>query len=467
MYIHILCDNNHYKDGEISMLDLRMITKISYDYAKRHLVMIDRLDGDVLYVKSVKMNDDTNRYLSTIFQKKIKPIEYDEDRLLEEIEDIYGRFVFKNGKEDTFLEEILMMASSMRVSDIHIEPYDDEVKIRFRIDGVLYTKFIIDKDSYLSIITRIKFMSDMDISEKLKPQDGKMRIADKNNKNIDMRVSSIPQIWGEKIVIRILVRDNNLLDLGKVLYIEKQKKIMKKMIKLENGLIIVCGATGSGKSTTLYAMLREEDSNAKNIITIEDPVEYRMDNINQININNKAGLTFSNTIKYILRQDPDIIMVGEIRDNDTAESTVRAAITGHKVCTTLHTDSISKVYERLTDMQVNKYLIKDCLRGVISQVLVRRLCPYCCEEIEDYDDKYNIKKAYKSVGCDRCNDGYTGRIVLYEMMYISRSAREDFCKGNIKESDDYLNFRECLKYYVENGLISYEDFEKYYYFYED
>ncbi|MCY6959303.1 GspE/PulE family protein [Clostridium brassicae] len=346
-----------------------------------------------------------------------------------EIEDLYD---IKNAPVVKLIDSIINNAVKAKASDIHIEPFERYVKIRYRIDGMLREVLRISKENLSSLVTRIKILSNLDISEKRLPQDGRI-ITNVDNKVVDMRVSIMPTIHGEKVVIRLLHRDNFLLSKEQLGMTKEDIEKSSKIIKSPYGIVLVTGPTGSGKSTTLYTLLKELNNTSTNIITIEDPVEYMMEGVNQININPKAGLTFASGLRAILRQDPDIIMVGEIRDNETAEIAVSAAITGHLVLSTIHTNDAASAVMRLEDMGIEPYLIATSLSGIIAQRLVKKICPKCKEEYIplNYErialgvkDEENIK-LYKGKGCVYCNNtGYLGRIGVYEIMEITRKHRE-------------------------------------------
>ena len=278
------------------------------------------------------------------------------------------------------LNSIIEQAVRERASDIHIEPYADDIRVRFRIDGDLREVMTLSKTSHSAIITRIKIIGKMNIAEKRIPQDGRVesKIA---GRDIDMRISTLPTVYGEKTVIRLLDRSNFNFKKESLGFSEKDLNTLNKMISQPYGMLLVTGPTGSGKTTTLYAILQDLNRKEKNIITVEDPVEYKLKGINQVQVNAKAGLTFASGLRSILRQDPDIIMVGEIRDNETAEIAVRAAITGHLVLSTLHTNDSPSTVARLIDMGIESYLVSSALVGVVSQRLVKKLCPKCKETL--------------------------------------------------------------------------------------
>ena len=329
------------------------------------------------------------------------------------------------------INSIVDQAIDMRASDIHIEPYADDIRIRFRIDGDLHEIMKLSKNSLSAIVTRIKIMGRMDIAEKRVPQDG--RVESKiNDKEIDMRISTIPTVYGEKVVLRLLDRSNFMFSKDELGFTEENLKSFDKILGQPYGMILVTGPTGSGKTTTLYAVLKELNKIEKNIITIEDPVEYKLEGINQVQINPKAGLTFASGLRSILRQDPDIIMIGEIRDSETAEIAIRAAITGHLVLSTLHTNDSASSVVRLVDMGIEPYLVSSAVIGVISQRLVKELCPNCKVSYEaSYSEKSllglntedNIT-LYKSKGCNKCNNGYIGRRAVHEVMVVNENMRK-------------------------------------------
>jgi len=326
---------------------------------------------------------------------------------------------------------IIGQAVTMRASDIHIEPCENIIRVRFRLDGDLQEIMSFSKKSHMAIVTRIKIMGRMDIAERRIPQDGRVEM-EIENKAIDMRISSLPTVYGEKIVIRLLDRDNFNIGKEDLGFSNNNLKLFNKIIRQPYGIILVTGPTGSGKTTTLYAILKELNKEEKNIITVEDPVEYKLHGINQVQVNTKAGLTFASGLRSILRQDPDIIMVGEIRDSETAEIAVRASITGHLVLSTLHTNDTASTVVRLIDMGIESYLVSSSVIGIISQRLVKRLCNGCKTSYIASDKEKRMLgiadtgdiKLYKPNGCNRCIKGYRGRIPVHEVLYIDETIRK-------------------------------------------
>jgi len=323
---------------------------------------------------------------------------------------------------------ILRQAIDERASDIHIEPFKKRINLRYRIDGVLLEIPPPAKHLHLPIISRIKILSKLDIAEKRLPQDGGFSVKLKD-RAIDFRVSAIPTIYGEKIVIRILDKGATALDLSLLGFDKKQLEDIKKSIHSPYGLVFITGPTGSGKSTTLYAALNEIKSPKDNIITVEDPVEYRLEGVNQVQIKPEIGLTFASALRSFLRQDPDIMMVGEVRDLETAQICVRSALTGHLVLSTLHTNDASSAITRLVDIGIEPYLLMPSLLLIVGQRLVRRLCQECKEPYEPTDDERRKLKLgqdliYKAKGCEKCSHvGYKGRLCLAEVLIVSDAIR--------------------------------------------
>lgn len=373
-----------------------------------------------LYYSSEQMNKAAEELSRESLEYKSMSIE------IEEIDDI------KNAPVVKMIEYLFRNAVEMRASDIHIEPFENEVKIRYRIDGQLQTVNSLQKESLGPLVTRIKILSGLNITEKRLPQDGRI-ITRIDNQDIDLRVSILPVVNGEKVVIRILNRGSYKIDKKQLGMSEENLKKLHKIISKPNGIVLVTGPTGSGKSTTLYTILNELNSDNRNIVTIEDPVEYTMNGINQVNVNSKAGLTFAKGLRSILRQDPDIVMIGEIRDEETAKVAVKAAITGHLVLSTLHTNDAPSTITRLIDMGVEPYLVSTAITGVVAQRLVKQICEHCKEPYEsDIYEKSILEEdttkpltLYKGVGCGYCNNtGFKGRIGIYEIMEIEREHRD-------------------------------------------
>lgn len=346
-------------------------------------------------------------------------------------------------KDNNFVNALIEEADSIHSSDIHFEPYEKKCRIRMRIDGKLIERYIIDKEDYPALINRIKIIANLDISEKRLPQDGRI-LFEKQNKKFDVRVSILPTIYGEKIVLRLLTREQGLLDLTKLGFTDKQYEDYTRSILNPNGLVLITGPTGSGKSTTLYATLRLLNREDNNILTIEDPVEYTLPGINQVQLKEEIGLTFGSALRTFLRQDPDIIMLGEIRDQDTAQMAIRSSLTGHLLLSTIHTNSAWGSVARLTDMGVHSYLIADTLIACVAQRLIRLLCPHCKE-------KYTIDKSTARLidarpeyiycrpkGCDSCYyTGYSGRKAIYEVIKIDSTLAQAIRDGE-RDIEQYL-----------------------------
>ena len=367
------------------------------------------------------------------------------------------------------VKNVIEQAVRQRASDIHIEAFEYNVRVRYRVDGALREIIQYDKALFNAIIARIKIISGMDISEKRKPQDGRItQIVDR--KEYDIRVSCLPTVFGEKVVMRIASKEGfnkNKMDLG----LRPEDLVQfDNILKNPNGIILVTGPTGSGKSTTLYTALSELNKEDVNIITVEDPVEANIDGINQVHVNVKADLTFASALRSILRQDPDIIMIGEIRDGETAGIAVKASITGHLVVSTLHTNSTSSTVGRLVDMGIEPYLLGDSLVGIIAQRLVRRLCPHCKKPVQATEEDKKKMGArldeeltiYVPGGCSNCdNAGYRGRIGIYEIMTITPNVKRIISRNGtaeeIKEAaeaDGMSTLRNSAAKYVREGVTS-------------
>lgn len=352
------------------------------------------------------------------------------------------------------VNKIIEQAVNERASDIHIEALEDEVRVRYRIDGAMQEITRYPKDLQSAIVARIKIVSGMNISEKRAPQDGRMTLIF-NRVEYDLRVSSLPTTFGEKVVMRIASKSGLNKEKSELGFQEEELKRFDGILKHPHGIILVTGPTGSGKSTTLYTVLNELNGGEVNIITVEDPVEADVDGINQVQVNEKAGLTFASALRSILRQDPDIIMIGEIRDEETASIAVKAAITGHLVVSTLHTNSAASTVTRLEDMGIEPYMVADSVVGIIAQRLVRRLCPKCRVEKQLTDtDKLRLHLRGDSNpmiyepsenGCAYCNNsGYRGRIGVYEIMPITPALREIISRGGGAEEIQNAALKEGL-----------------------
>ena len=357
----------------------------------------------------------------------------------------------KAGEDDAsiirFVNQVLQDAIELRASDIHLEPFEEEFRIRYRIDGVLQEVPVPPqiKRFQPAIVSRVKILSHLNIAEKRLPQDGRIKIR-LNAADVDIRVSVIPMLHGEAVVMRLLRQNNTLLGMAEIGMADRELNLFRGVLNMPHGIILVTGPTGSGKTTTLYTALNEINDSVRKIITIEDPVEYQMRGINQIQVSEKAGLTFARGLRSILRHDPDVILIGEIRDHETAQIAVQASLTGHLVFSTLHTNDAPGALTRLVDMNVEPYLVASSLEAVLAQRLVRVLCPQC--KTPDVSTKVTAFKAqnlipvdvpvYKAVGCEACRGtGYHGRHGIFEMMDMSNEIRQmiltNCSSGQIRE----------------------------------
>ena len=355
---------------------------------------------------------------------------------------------------------ILLEAARKNASDIHFDPTDTHMKVRFRIDGKLDTFTIVPATAKQNLVARLKIMSGMNITETRLPQDGAIRTTIEGMA-LDMRVSSLPTKIGEKIVIRIMDYSMSLRGLESLRFNDINYKKVLKMISEPNGIILVTGATGSGKSTTVYSILQRLNTEDANLISVEDPVEMEIDGINQVQVNSEIGLDFATVLRSILRQDPNIIMIGEIRDSETAQIAVRASITGHLVLSTIHTNNSLSTIERLLDMDVERYLLSSALEGIISQKLARKLCDKCkkLRNTNDYEKNLfrtvlglEVSQVYEPVGCPECSYGFKGRIALHEVLLISQEIRDAISNNVSREELRKLVYNKDVITMIQDGF---------------
>ena len=372
-----------------------------------------------------------------------------------------GKINFESTPVVDSVNEIIVNSAKMNASDIHFDPTPDGLKVRIRIDGILNTYYEIPNDIKQNIITRIKILSGMNITETRLPQDGAIK-SNIKGMNLDLRVSTLPTKHGEKIVIRILDYSMSLKGIEYLCFSEINYKKILKMIEAPNGIILVTGATGSGKSTTLYSFLQKLNTDGVNIITVEDPVEMEIKGINQVQVNSDIGLDFATVLRSILRQDPNVIMIGEIRDSETARIAVRASITGHLVLSTIHTNNSLNTIERLLDMDVERYLLASALTGIVSQKLARKLCDKCKKERPTTQTEkmmfkkilgLDIEKTYEPVGCEHCSHGFKGRVAIQEVLLITQEIKDAISEGQRKEQLRNLVYTKDVITLLQDGLF--------------
>jgi general secretion pathway protein E len=353
---------------------------------------------------------------------------------------------------------LMLEAIQCSASDIHFEPTESGLSIRYRIDGVLQQKHTPPREYQLQILTRLKVMAKMDIAEHRLPQDGRIKLRH-GGREIDFRVSTLPIVYGERIVIRILDRGNVVLGLDRIGMNEFHLTQFRKLISMPEGIVLVTGPTGSGKTTTLYSAISEINDAETNIMTVEDPVEYKIQGISQMNVSPRIDLTFAKALRHILRQDPDVIMIGEIRDRETAEIAIQASLTGHLVFSTLHTNDAPSALTRLADMGIEPYLLASSILGVVAQRLVRRICPDCkIEYIPSLEEREELGcfaplPLYKGLGCPSCfGTGYKGRLALYELMTVSSKIKSQVLKSQDSEEIRKVAISQGMPSLFENGV---------------
>lgn len=386
---------------------------------------------------------------------------------------MFTEYDYANQPIVDIVNDMLIDAAKKRASDIHFDPTPTVLNVRIRVDGELVLYATVPESVKRNLITRIKIISGMNITESRVPQDGAIKM-DTGEKNIDFRVSSLPIVYGEKIVIRLLDYSESVASMDSLGFSEANLEKVLKAIQKPNGIILVTGATGTGKSTTVYSILQHLNTISTNIITVEDPVEMKIPGINQVQVMSEIGLTFASALRSILRQDPNIIMIGEIRDNETARIAVRASITGHLVLSTVHTNNSLTTIERLVDMEVERYLLGSALEAIISQRLCKKLCPKCrtSRPTTDYEKRVfktalglDIDNIYKPVGCDSCYQGYSGRIALHEVLILNQDIRDAIVNNEPKEvvrdliykSGNTTSILDDGLIKVINGLTSFEE----------
>lgn len=461
-------------DGEVVIIISQLKMHISFDFLSKHeyeykIICLDELSFDKLY----------NKFLDLKAGKEMSKIQQEQEDASVEEED-YSLYDFLKVGSDIltseesapiikFLNSLFYQAIKQNASDIHIEMHEFKGEVRYRVDGVLFKHIELDKNIMALVISRIKVISNLDISEKRLPQDGRTQIKIAK-KTLDIRVSILPTFYGERVVMRILMQSEDILPLSGLGFSNALTSSLSKIVEKSYGMVLVTGPTGSGKSTTLHSLLHQIVNSEKNIITIEDPVEYKSNDISQIQVNSKIGFTFASGLRSILRQDPDIIMLGEIRDAETASISVQAALTGHLLFSTLHTNRAPAAITRLIDMGVEKYLLSSSLLAVLAQRLVRVLCKDCKEidESTNADNIFPIKKnsiIYKSKGCKVCNStGYKGRIAIGELFVVTDTIKE-YLKEEVDDNtllelafkDGMIDLNSQLLELLENGETSFDE----------
>lgn len=495
---------------ELSQTDLnpQLSDVISKNVARRYNVIPVRVTADEVYLA---MSDPLNfvaiEAVKIATRKRVIPLVATEHAIQHAIMTLYGnegaaraieemkRDVRKTDDVTTFMtstldaegealsaptirlvNNIIERAVTERASDIHLEPREEDLHVRMRIDGILRTILAVPKELQQSVLARLKIMGNMNTSERRIPQDGRSTVRIKQQ-DIDLRINTLPTIYGEKIVVRLLEKDEALLEAKGIGLTGSDLDKYHKLISSNNGMVLIVGPTGSGKSSTMYTMIRELNDDGVNLITLEDPVEYNIDGVNQVQINEKVGMTFASGLRAILRQDPDIIAVGEIRDGETGQIAVRAAITGHLVLSTVHTYDAVSTIDRLIDIGVEPYLIASGVRGIISQRLVRCICPYCKEEYEPTVEEFraiNMEaepgvKFSRGAGCPRCfGTGYRGRTAVFEILIIDRVLRAAITGGasrerlqeEIEKAGSFQSMADSCKRLVLEGKITIDEAQK-------
>lgn len=468
-----------YVDLENYEINVNVVTKISQTLAQKHKAVPIDIENNKL---KVAMSEPTNIIAidDIMLYTNMKVVVYlaSERQITDVINKYFGKQVVSNAAEEfkkenniadveeeekdestsdnspiaKMLNSLLEQAIRSRASDIHIEPYEKRARVRFRVDGSLKEISSLDLRIIPALNTRVKILGGMNIAERRRPQDGRANFK-LDGAEYDLRISSMPTAFGEKTVMRITDKTGFVKSIDNLGFFKEDKNAYDEILKNPNGIILVTGPTGSGKSTTLYATLREFNKEEVNILTVEDPVEATILGVNQVQVNHKAGVDFANVLRSFLRQDPDIIMVGEIRDTETAEISIQAALTGHLVLSTLHTNDSASAVGRLIDMGIEPFLISTTLKGIVAQRLVKRLCPKCKQEYEPSDKEYECLDLfdksdvhfYKPIGCNACNNtGYSGRIGVYEVLQITPNIRQLITQKATADEIKFVAMREGM-----------------------
>lgn len=447
---------------------------ISTEQAWHYYIVPKSVDEDnfIFYADEDKMNSSLSDELEMIFGKTIKIIPTPSEKIHSTLGKYY-RLTYKNKRTETvsfdakksedFVYRLIAEADELGSSDIHIEKYEERCRVRLRIDGKLIEKYVIPGNDYPALVNKLKIKANLDIAEKRLPQDGRIAF-EYSGRKFDIRVSLLPTLHGEKIVMRLLSKDATNIEINALGFDDKQLSDYMEGIKKPNGIILISGPTGSGKTTTLYATLKILNEEKTNIVTVEDPIEYTLEGINQVQLKEDIGLGFASTLRSFLRQDPDVIMLGEIRDGETAQMAIRAALTGHLVLSTIHTNSAWGTISRMIDMGVPAYLLANTLSLSVAQRLVRLLCSNCKKEEEFHSSLFpksfkaprTVNHYYTPVGCEKCYyTGYKGRKAVYEVIPIDYDFSEYI-------KDEKFNVREELEQKQINQLMdnAFELFEK-------
>lgn len=431
---------------------------ISTDLANYYKIVPKEVNENLISFYCIQSNNtlEIKEELELLIGKEVNLISTEESEITKALSVYYRKERIDNSSKTLtvnsgdFLEVLLSEAKSLKSSDIHCEVYEKSARIRFRIDGQLIERYKIELENYLELVNKIKIRSKLNITEKRLPQDGRITTGD-----FDVRVSILPTLYGEKIVMRLLGQDASNIDLTSLGFQKEELNKYLEAIKKPNGIILISGPTGSGKTTTLYATLRLLNDTKRNIVTVEDPIEYTLKGINQVQLKEDIGLTFASALKSFLRQDPDVIMLGEIRDSETALMAIRASLTGHLVLSTIHTNSAIGTVSRLIDMGVPPYLISETLNLSVAQRLVRKLCSHCKEEvsfdINDFPESFKIpyepKKIFKAKGCNECyHTGYKGRTAIYDVininLAIANAIKSNTIASHFEKDENYKSLPE-------------------------
>ncbi len=462
---------------DIENIPVGTLSEVSGQQAWHYsIIPYEILEDKMMLVGTGKSELDAEE-LEILFGKEIQIIKVDE-KVIEKALNVHYRRnqetkteTVTASEESDFIQTLTKEALALDASDIHLEPYEFSCRIRFRVDGKLIERFELSKEDYPGWVNRIKIKSNLDIAEKRLPQDGRIFHKSNDGSNVDIRVSILPTLHGEKVVLRLLKSDASNIEISKLGFSDNDLSNYKEAFKKPQGIVLISGPTGSGKTTTLYATLKKLNESSRNVLTIEDPIEYTLEGVNQVQLKEAIGMDFPAAMRTFLRQDPDVIMVGEIRDKATAEMAIRASLTGHLVLSTLHTNSAWGIISRLADMGVQPYLLAETLNAAVAQRLVRKLCLSCKSETTLEQEKLprnfrseNLpKNIYSATGCPSCHfTGYKGRAAVYEVIPIDEELSEaiknkQFSIKELRATRDIKSLAENALALLKNGTTSIEE----------